>query len=486
MRGSAPRNSCSTAATPAPAAATTSCIGGIDAGRQPVPAPARPAREPHRLLAEPSRRSPICSPACSSGRRARRRASTRRATTRSTSSRSRWRRSPTRQQRRRAALARRPPVPQPADRRHRQHAPRRDLHRQALLARRADRPARPGRVPLLRDAAARAHEPRAAAAAARARRLVLGRALHEAARCAGARRCTTASCCRTSSGRTSLDVLDDLQAARALPFEPEWFAPHFEFRFPRLRRGRARRRRARAAPGARALARAGRGRRGRRHRALRRFVGRAAAGAGAAAWTGDRHVVTCNGRALAAAADRHARRIRRRRALPRVAARLGLHPTIPPHAPLDFDLFDTWSGPLARRLPLSCRASGRAQSSRPSRSTPTRPRAAGSRASSASGTRRERSRSRLPRPTPSTPSRSTCAAKRGPRGARLRLRQGRGGHIRDDSRHAPGLPAGVPRSEALSSKLGRWRRSIFMRMHDSRTGGAARHECGSAPHPSRR
>ena len=59
---------------------------------------------------------------------------------------------------------------------HRQHPPHRDLHRQAVLARRPDRPARPRRVPLLRDAARLAHEPRPAAAAAGADRLVLARA----------------------------------------------------------------------------------------------------------------------------------------------------------------------------------------------------------------------------------------------------------------------------------------------------------------------
>ena len=72
-----------------------------------------------------------------------------------------------------AALAGRPPVPQPARRRHRQHAPLRNLHRQAVLAGRPDRPARPRRVPRLRDAAQCAHEPRPAVAGARADRPVL-------------------------------------------------------------------------------------------------------------------------------------------------------------------------------------------------------------------------------------------------------------------------------------------------------------------------
>ena len=52
-----------------------------------------------------------------------------------------------------AAVGGRSAVPQPAGRRDRQHPPHRDLHRQAVLARRADRPARPGRVPRVRDAA---------------------------------------------------------------------------------------------------------------------------------------------------------------------------------------------------------------------------------------------------------------------------------------------------------------------------------------------
>ena len=95
-----------------------------------------------------------------------------------------------------AALAGRPDLPQPAGRHHRQHPPRGNLHRQALQPGRPDRPARPGRVPRLRDAAARADEPGAAAAAARADRLVLGAPLPPAADPLGHARCTTASCCR--------------------------------------------------------------------------------------------------------------------------------------------------------------------------------------------------------------------------------------------------------------------------------------------------
>ena len=67
----------------------------------------------------------------------------------------------------------------------------------------ADRPARAARVPRVRDAAARADERRADAAAARAGRALLAAALPRAGSSAGARRCTTAGCCRTSSPPTS-------------------------------------------------------------------------------------------------------------------------------------------------------------------------------------------------------------------------------------------------------------------------------------------
>ena len=170
-----PRSSCSTAATPAPAAATTSC-SAAPRRRQPVPAPARPAAQPDHLLAEPSVAvvsvlRPVHRP--DEPGAARRRGAPRLALR----ARDRVRADRRARTARRAAVAGRPAVPQPAGRRHRQHAPRRDLHRQALLARRPDRPARPGRVPRLRDAAARADEPGPAAAAARADRALLARAV---------------------------------------------------------------------------------------------------------------------------------------------------------------------------------------------------------------------------------------------------------------------------------------------------------------------
>ena len=129
------------------------------------------------------------------------------------------------------ALAGRPPVPQPPRRRHRQHPPHRNLHRQALFARRPDRPARPRRVPRLRDAAQCAHEPRAAAAGPRPDRPLLDRRRSTAGSCAGARRSTTASCCRTTSGPTS-SKCSPILADIGFDLDPEWFAAQLEFRFP--------------------------------------------------------------------------------------------------------------------------------------------------------------------------------------------------------------------------------------------------------------
>ena len=63
-------------------------LGGADAGRQPDPAPARPARAAWSATGTITRRCRTCSPACSSARPARRRGSTRPATTASTSWRS--------------------------------------------------------------------------------------------------------------------------------------------------------------------------------------------------------------------------------------------------------------------------------------------------------------------------------------------------------------------------------------------------------------
>ena len=103
------------------------------------------------------------------------------------------------------------------------------------------RPPGPARAARLRNAAARADEPGAATAGARADRLVLEAAVHAASRSAGERGCTTGSCCRTSSSRISATCWR-ICAAPAIAFEPEWFAPHFEFRFPVYRHASSRRR----------------------------------------------------------------------------------------------------------------------------------------------------------------------------------------------------------------------------------------------------
>ena len=93
-------------------------------------------------------------------------------------------------------------LPQHAHRRDRQHASRRVLHRQAVRAGHELPAARARGAAGVRDAAARAHEPHAATAPARAHRVVLG-ALTTARSRGGAPSCTTASCCRTSSRRIS-------------------------------------------------------------------------------------------------------------------------------------------------------------------------------------------------------------------------------------------------------------------------------------------
>ena len=44
-------------------------------------------------------------------------------------------------------------------------------------------------------------------------------------------RCTTASCCRTSSGRIS-STCSPISSAHGFAFRSDWFAPQLEFRFP--------------------------------------------------------------------------------------------------------------------------------------------------------------------------------------------------------------------------------------------------------------
>ncbi len=76
-----------------------------------------------------------------------------------------------------------------------------------------------------------------------------------------------------------LGVLAELKQS-GYDFSPDWYAAQLEFRFPAVRPGPPWRRRAGSAAGAGALACAGRRGLGRRHRALCRFLGGAAAGQG--------------------------------------------------------------------------------------------------------------------------------------------------------------------------------------------------------------
>ena len=110
-----------------------------------------------------------------------------------------------------ASLARRSSLPPSADRSDGQHAPCGVLHRQALFARFGLRSAGAGRVPQFRDAAARADEPDAATSASGAGGPFLGESPTGNRWSAGARRCTTALCCRTSSSQDFLDVLGEMR-----------------------------------------------------------------------------------------------------------------------------------------------------------------------------------------------------------------------------------------------------------------------------------
>ena len=159
----------------------------------------------------------------------------------------------------------------------------------------------------------------------------------------GARSCTTASCCRTSSRRTCATWSIDLQRA-GYAFALEWFAPFFEFRFPRYGtvayEGIELELRQAIEPWHVLGEEVG----GTRHRALRRFVGRAPAG------EGQRHDRRAPRRHL----QRPRRAAARRPACtastsPACATGPGRRPrrcipTIGVHAPLVFDLVDTWSG----------------------------------------------------------------------------------------------------------------------------------------------
>src|SRR5579871_867940 len=144
------------------------------------------------------------------------------------------------------------------------------------------------------------------------------------------------------AGRDFNDVLEDLKRA-GYPFEAEWFAPHFEFRYPAL--GRA--------------FHAGVSFEIRQATEPWYVLGEEGAPGGTARYVdssvervqvkveglvNSRYIVTCNGRRLplhfTGRQGEYVAGVRYRAWQPPSC----LHPTIPVHAPLIFDLVDTWSG----------------------------------------------------------------------------------------------------------------------------------------------
>ncbi len=260
--------------------------------------------------------------------------------------------------RRRAAVARRPPVPPPAGGRHRQHAPRGVLHRQAVLARHGAGTPRAARAARLRDAAARADERRAAAAAQGAGRALLAGAVHRAAHAVGHRaaRSLHAAVLRRARfrRRPARDARQRVRVRRRL------VRAALRVPVPARRPDGGARRAAHAATGARAVARPRRRGRGRRHGALRGLVGRAAAGPHDRPHTGALPRRLQRPRA-AAAAHGEERRVRRRRAVQGVAAALGASPDDSGARAADFRYCGHLVRAIARRLPIPRDAPGRTQ-----------------------------------------------------------------------------------------------------------------------------
>ncbi len=138
------------------------------------------------------------------------------------------------------------------------------------------------------------------------------------------------------------DVMEDMQA-HGLPFKPEWFAPHLEFRFPKIGdfsvRGIHVELRSALEPWHVMGEEGGSG-------GTVRFVDSSLERlqVKVSGMSDERFLFAVNGRTIplqpTGTVGEHVAGVRYRAWQPPSC----LHPTIPPHAPLVFDLVDTWTG----------------------------------------------------------------------------------------------------------------------------------------------
>ncbi len=187
---------------------------------------------------------------------------------------------------------------------------------------------RPARAARLRDAAALAHERGPAGAAARPGRHLLGSALRAHADALGHASCTTDFMLPHFVWQDFADVLRRSLRGRLPTSRPDWFAPYFEFRFPSIgdrdrRRGIELELRSAIEPWHRAGRGAGVG------GGTARYVDSSVERLQVKRGRPDRAAATSSpatARARAAARHRTVGDIRRRRALPRLAAAVGAAP----------------------------------------------------------------------------------------------------------------------------------------------------------------